>query len=166
VADIVAGQKANLDCDLKYVTNLIDLTSTPRKLQELTALLDYGPLAFDQIMSTIDWRGQPAGTSPEYNGPWARVGLILNTENKAKQYFPPPKQPPPPPAVPGCSSPLKPVAANYRPTSASLAFPASGGGQPKAAGEVIIALCLGLVVMASLSWRSVRHPKAVPGAVT
>jgi phospholipid/cholesterol/gamma-HCH transport system substrate-binding protein len=157
-ADIVANQKANLDCDLKYVTNLIDLTSRPRKLQELTALLDFGPIAFDNIMKTIDWTGQPSGTGPEWNGPWARVGLILNGENKATQYYPPPKQAPPPPQVPGCSSSLKPVVANYRPATASLTAARPGHGLPGAAGEGVLMLCFGLLVAASLSWRALSRP--------
>jgi phospholipid/cholesterol/gamma-HCH transport system substrate-binding protein len=156
-ADIVAGQKANLDCDLKYVTNLIDLTSTPRKLQELTTLLDKGPQAFDQIMNTIDYEKTGPGNTG-FSGPWARVGLILNGENKATQYYPPPKEPPPPPPVPGCSSPLKPVAANYRPANAGLTIPAGHRGTPGAVGDGVILLCLGLVVMASLSWRGLARP--------
>jgi phospholipid/cholesterol/gamma-HCH transport system substrate-binding protein len=158
VADIVAAQKANLDCDLKYVTNLIDLTSTARKQQELTALLDYGPLAFDQIMNTIDYESKGPGNTG-YSGAWARVGLILNGENKAIQSYPPPRQPPPPPAVPGCSSPLKPVAANYRPATASLRV--SEARLPVTAGEGVIALCLVLVGLATLSWRTRLRPEDV-----
>ena len=150
-ADIVANQKANLDCDLKYLGNLIDLTSTPRKQQELTTLLDVAPKAFAQVTDTIDFNSPgPAGTG--FSGPWVRVGLVLNSTSPALQYNPPKPEPPPPP-VPGCSSPLKAAPANYRPASFRTTLPVPRPMVPPGVADGVVLLCLGLVVAATLYWR-------------
>lgn len=79
-ADLVAANKRELDCSIKVLDLLIDETTTPRRLQELSALLDIGPKAFNNLNDVID---------READGPWIRVGNITNTENPPAQYVPP-----------------------------------------------------------------------------
>ncbi|HEX2851267.1 MAG TPA: MCE family protein [Acidimicrobiales bacterium] len=98
--DLVAAEKGNLDCSLKDLTVVIDETSTPHRLQGLSALLTYGPPAYAGLWDSVDH---------EADGPWLRVGNIANTENPPAQYVPP-KKLPAVNAVPACDSPLRPVA--------------------------------------------------------
>src|SRR5581483_643882 len=96
-ADLVANQKANLDCDLKILGVIVDETSTPRRLAELAALLEIGPRANDQLFDATD---------VEPDGRWIRVGLVTNSNNKPPVYVPPKPLPPAKP-VPDCTSALK-----------------------------------------------------------
>jgi phospholipid/cholesterol/gamma-HCH transport system substrate-binding protein len=121
-ADLVANQKANLDCDLKILGVIVDETSTPRRLAELAALLEIGPKANDQLFDATD---------VEPDGRWIRVGLVSNTNNKPPVYIPPKALPAAKP-VPDCTSALTPAllggqarAASAGPASSTL--PATGG---------------------------------------
>jgi phospholipid/cholesterol/gamma-HCH transport system substrate-binding protein len=141
-ADLVGTEKANLDCDLKVLTVLLDETSTPRRLQELGALLDIGPKAFDGLYDSID---------VEPDGPWIRVGNISNTENPPAQYAPP-KQLPPVQQVPACTSALQAArvataastagtSGDYRPRTAPAGepLPATGAAGAGTAGGLLLA---------------------------
>jgi hypothetical protein len=159
-ADIVASQKTNLDCDLHDLGQLIDLTSTPRKVQELTTLLDVGPTAFGDVWSSLDVGPGPAGTDSSYSGPWIRVGLTSNPNNGVGPYPPNPNDSvdhdqvaPPPPAVGPCQSRLRPDAVNYRPTNVS-AQSTLAGPLPTAAGDVMLGLSGALAAMAVLRRRA------------
>ncbi|HEX9549049.1 MAG TPA: MCE family protein [Acidimicrobiales bacterium] len=153
-ADLVAAEKANLDCILKGLNPIIDLTSTPQKLKELTALLQLSPVALAHSADVVDINQGPPGVG----GPWARIGFILNANNPAPA-FNPPAVPPPPPAVPPCTSPLKPrTVADYR--------PASGRGQSPLsplAGDILLAACL-VLVAASLVQRRLQTAVAADSA--
>jgi phospholipid/cholesterol/gamma-HCH transport system substrate-binding protein len=114
-ANLVAGQKGNLDCDLKILENLTDETSTDLRLRQLAAVLDIGPRAFADVWDTRD---------VEPDGIWLRVGLVSNSTNPAPQFVPAKTVPPTRP-VPACASPLRPVALDYTPaaTTAPAAAP-------------------------------------------
>jgi phospholipid/cholesterol/gamma-HCH transport system substrate-binding protein len=163
VADIVAAQKGNLDCSLKYLNQLIDLTSTPRKVNELTALLDLGPTGFADVWSTLD-RNDPGPTGvPGGAGPWIRVGFIVNTQTAPAWPANPSDKvdqdlnfPTPPPVGP-CTSPLRPDPPNYRPASA--VFGMGQGPLPPVAADILLGLCLALAAMAVLRRRSFAGPR-------
>ena len=120
VANLVAAAQGNLDCTLKGLDPVLDLTSTPRKLRELSTLLDVGPKAFAGINDSVDFDSGPSGTG--LKGAWLRVGLTLNSNNPAVLYNPVHTFPAPA-AIPSCTSALRPVAADYRPTNISARFP-------------------------------------------
>ncbi|HET7654325.1 MAG TPA: MCE family protein [Acidimicrobiales bacterium] len=140
-ADIVANNKGNLDCDLKVLERVLDMTTTPEKLAGLTTLLQKGPTGFANLWDTRD---------VEADGSiWIRVGLIANPNNKAPQYVPP-NQVPPGPAVKPCQSPLKPVSTgDYTPLST-----ASPAAFTRPVGTVVLVGTLLLLVSGVLlRWR-------------
>jgi phospholipid/cholesterol/gamma-HCH transport system substrate-binding protein len=136
-ADLVAAEKANLDCDLKVLEVLVDETTTPRRLAELRALLEIGPRAFGGLYDSID---------VEPDGPWIRVGNVANTVNPPAQYVPP-KPLPPEKAVLACASQLRAVTSlgtgDYRPRTAPPAapgaLPATGAAGAAAGGLALLA---------------------------
>ena len=140
-ADLVAAEKANLDCDLKILEQLIDETTTPRRQAELRALLEVGPRAFAGLYDSIDL---------EPDGPWIRVGNISNDVNPPAQYLPP-RTLPPVQAVAACASQLRAVTSlgsgDYTPRSAPPqppgALPATGAAGAAAGG---LALLVGWVL--------------------
>jgi hypothetical protein len=158
MADIVAAEKANLDCSLKSLGSLIDMSTTTRKEQELAALLDVGPRAFSGVWDSVDVGPGPSGTN--YSGPWIRVGMVNNSSNPSPQYVPAKAQPVPPP-VAACSSPLRPVAANYRPTNVSATSATGRSPLPPGAGDILIGHCLALAAMALLQWRAFTRKMGV-----
>jgi phospholipid/cholesterol/gamma-HCH transport system substrate-binding protein len=153
LADLVAAQQGNLDCTLKGLNPLLDLISTPRKLKELTTLLDVGPKAFGGVFDSRDVDTGPSGTG--YRGVWLRVGLTLNATNPAVLYNPP-KSFPAPATVGTCVSKLKPVSADYRPMKISATFPLLSRTLPRWAGDGVTGICLGLVGLAYLRRRPRR----------
>lgn len=106
---LVAANKANLDCDLKVLERLIDLSSTDRRLAGLAATLDLGPRAFSSPWDTRD---------VEADGVWVRVGTVNNSTNPPQQFVPP-KTLPAVRAVPTCRSSLPASGGDYRPSSAA-----------------------------------------------
>src|SRR4051812_5150208 len=120
LADLVAAQKGNLDCDLKILEQVTDATTTDQKIKELAALLDIGPRGFNGV-----WDSRDVETAGPFPGPWIRVGLITNGNNPAPQYVPP-KEVPAGVKVPACSSPLRPVTVQ----GADYVPPSGGGGTP------------------------------------
>jgi phospholipid/cholesterol/gamma-HCH transport system substrate-binding protein len=94
LADLVSDQKGNLDCTLKDLANLTTVAGSPAQIGNLNALLANGPAGFSTLARTIDH---------EPDGPWARVNLIVEPTNPAKQYVPPLGLPAVP-AVPPCAS--------------------------------------------------------------
>jgi phospholipid/cholesterol/gamma-HCH transport system substrate-binding protein len=158
VADIVAAEKGNLDCSLKSLANLIDMSTTPRKQQELTALLDVGPRAFNGVWDSLDFGAGPTGTN--YSGPWIRVGMVNNSSNPAPQYVPTRSQPVPPP-VAACSSPLRPDAPTYRPTNVSAVLGTGRRPLPPVVGYLMMSLCLALAALAVLRRRAFTRPRRI-----
>jgi phospholipid/cholesterol/gamma-HCH transport system substrate-binding protein len=153
-ADLVAAEKGNLDCDLGVLELLLDETTTPRRLDELRALLRIGPKAYAQFYDTIDL---------EPDGPWIRVGNISNTENPPAQYVPP-KDLPPVQEVAACTSALRAVSqieatrsGDYTPRSAAPAagsLPATGAMGAASGGVLLLG---GWAVTAWLRRRSGRR---------
>lgn len=119
VANLVAAAQGNLDCTLKGLNPLLDLTSTPTKLKELSTLLDVGPKAFAGINDSVDFDSGPSGTG--LSGAWLRVGLVVN-QNKPAVLYNPVHSFPAPVAIPVCSSALRPASGDYRPTNISARF--------------------------------------------
>lgn len=155
-ADLIASQKGNLDCILKDLDPVIDLTSTVRKQQELAALLDVGPTAFADTWDAVDF--QP-------DGPWVRVGLISNPNNPPRQYNPPKPLPVAPP-TPACNSALQPASPDYRPPSGSSVGGAGRSGPlPPAAGGMLLAVSVALGGLALVRRRGDVRPAGGPGIV-
>jgi phospholipid/cholesterol/gamma-HCH transport system substrate-binding protein len=147
VAGIVADQKSNLDCDLKVLEVLTDETSQPRRQQELSALLDIGPRAFNGVWDVRD---------VEPDGVWVRVGFTENTANPPPQFVPA-KELPKVRTVPACSSSLRPVtvAADYVPHSGGEG---GGGGAGQTGVALALAVIAGGVVIRSAGL-SLRVPR-------
>jgi phospholipid/cholesterol/gamma-HCH transport system substrate-binding protein len=154
VADLVANQKGNLDCALKLLNPVLDLTTTPRKLQELRALLDVGPKAFADVVDTIDF---------EPDGPWIRVGLLANPANPPPQNNPP-KTVAPTPAPVSCPPALAPASPDYRPPANSAVFGGPAGPLSPKAGEGLVALSGALLALAVLRRRAALKESAAPVA--
>jgi phospholipid/cholesterol/gamma-HCH transport system substrate-binding protein len=142
VADIVANNKGNLDCDLKVLERVVDATTTPERLQGLATLLRNAKAGFGGLWDTRDVESD--------GSVWIRVGLIANPNNPPPQYVPP-NQVPPAPAVKPCQSPLRPVSVgNYTPVSASPA------AFTRPAGEIALVGMLLLVLSGALLRRMPR----------
>ena len=94
LADLVDSQKGNLDCVLHDLGDVIDVTSTPARIEGTGYLLENGKEAFDDVFATRD-------EAPD--GVWVRVNLLEDPTNPAKQYDPP-LELPLVPAVPECAS--------------------------------------------------------------
>ena len=136
-ADLVARNKGNLDCSLKVLERVIDITSEDRSQAELRALLDIGPRAYAGVWDSRD---------VEADGVWFRVGNISNGSNPPRQYVPP-KERPAVAEVQPCRSPLRATGIDYRPGRASrmpvASLPATGGG---AAGGALVLGALALAI--------------------
>ncbi len=161
VANVVAAAQGHLDCTLKGLNPLLDLTSNPRKLQELATLLDVGPRAFTGINDSVDFDAGPSGTG--LRGAWLRVGVTLNSNNPAVLYNPVHTFPLPQ-ATPSCTSALHPVAGDYRPTNISARFPVLSGDLSGPAADALTGACLGLLGLAFArrrrAWRRLRREAA------
>jgi hypothetical protein len=127
---------------------LLDLTSTPRKLKELATLLDVGPKAFAGINDSVDFDNGPSGTG--LSGAWLRVGLVVNQNNPAVLYNPV-HQFPAAAAIPSCTSALRPVSGDYRPTNISARFALLSGDLPGPVADALFGACLALVALALAS---------------
>lgn len=140
-ATLVHGHKGDLDCDLKTLELVTDLTTTPVHLAGLATVLDVAPTAFDQLLDATDMDANPP-IGPK--GRWVRVGFKVNvTHNKAPQFVPA-KVLPPVRAVPECLSPLRVQSLSYRPISASAA------GAPELPMTERTLVTLGLALLAAL----------------
>jgi virulence factor Mce-like protein len=153
VANLVGASEGNLDCTLKGLNPLLDLTSSPAQLKDLSTLLDVGPQAFAGVNDSVDFDAGPSGTG--LRGAWLRVGLVLNTNDPAVQYNPVHTFPAPAP-VAICTSSLKPVTADYRPTNISSRFPVLPATLAGPASDGVIAVALGLFLLA-LAARGREH---------
>ena len=133
-ADLVAAEKGTLDCILKGLELVVDETTTPRRLDELDALLRIGPKAFEGVWQSRD---------VEADGPWLRVGNITNRERPPAAYVPP-RQLPEPARVVRCRSQFSSVrGASYRPrtaapTNSPATLPATGAAGFATGGAVLL----------------------------
>src|SRR3954447_6715828 len=131
-ADLVAAHKADLDCDLKTLELLTDITTTDHNLQGLQTVLTAAPVAFGDLWDASDVDpipGYPSDpTSPVKR--WVRVGFKVNLGYNQAPQFIPPRVLPPVAEVQACVSPLHAGAPDYVPASANspVVFLASTGG--------------------------------------
>lgn len=154
-ADLVAKHKADLDCDLKTLEIVTDVTNTPARLDELSYMLDQAEPAFNELVDASEIRQGPVGRP----GRWLRVGLMTNPQNPPPEFVPA-KLLPVPKAVPACSSPLRPAGIDYLPAASTgpavpvPSLPATGG-----AGLVVAALALvgGALIVRSCSSAGTRQ---------
>ena len=149
-ADLVADVKGDLDCILKDLDDVIDLTTTDANLENLRQTLDLAPEAFGYVFMTRD--NEPQGL-------WVRVNLLLETGNPTKVYVPP-HELPPVPEVPACVSTLSSGGVRFDSTGgAGTGSIVAGSTLPATGGETAPALLLLLVVAAGFTLaarRSVR----------
>lgn len=131
-ADLVSKHKADLDCDLKTLELLTDITTTPQNLQGLQTVLSAAPVAFGDLWDASDVDPIPGYPSDPVSPVkrWVRVGFKVNPAyHQAPQYIPP-RELPPVAEVQACVSPLHSGAPDYVPASANspTKFLASTGG--------------------------------------
>jgi phospholipid/cholesterol/gamma-HCH transport system substrate-binding protein len=120
-ADLVAGHKADLDCDLKTLELVTDVTTTDHNLQGLQTVLTGAPVAFGDLWDASDVDPIP-GYPVDPISPvkrWVRVGFVVNPGYNQAPQFAPPRVLPPVAQVPACVSPLHADAPDYVPASAT-----------------------------------------------
>lgn len=148
-ADLVAKHKADLDCDLKTLELLTDVTTTPQNLQGLQTVLSVGPIGFADL-----WDASDVDPIPSYpHDPispvkrWERVGFKVNPGYNPAPQFVPPHVLPPVAEVPACVSPLHANAPDYVPASVNgpNAVLASTGGTA-AAGFALALIAAALIL--------------------
>jgi phospholipid/cholesterol/gamma-HCH transport system substrate-binding protein len=158
-ADLVAKHKADLDCDLKTLELVTDVTTTDHNLQGLQTVLTAAPVAFGDLWDASDVDpipGYPADPiSPVKR--WVRVGFKVNPAYNPAPQFAPPHLLPPVAEVPACVSPLHANASDYVPASATgaSAVLATTGG------TAVIGIALALMAAALILRESF---KGVPSA--
>jgi hypothetical protein len=116
----VAKHKADLDCDLKTLELVTDVTTTDHNLQGLQTVLSGAPVAFGDLWDASDVDPIP-GYPTDPVSPvkrWVRVGFKVNFTNPAPQYVPP-RVLPPVAEVPACVSPLHADSPDYVPAAAT-----------------------------------------------
>ena len=144
LADLVSDEKSNLDCTLHDLADVNMAAGSPEQIDTLNQLLTVGPQGFSTLAKTIDHLD---------DGPWARVNLITNPVNPAKQYSPPLALPASP-AVPACAST---VPTGRGPDFAPSDVVSSSGGLavlPATGGVALIGVAAALVA-AALGFRRV-----------
>jgi phospholipid/cholesterol/gamma-HCH transport system substrate-binding protein len=118
-ADLVAAHKGDLDCDLKTLELVTDVTTTQHNLQGLQTFLSAAPVSFDQLWDATDVDPIP-GYPVDPISPvsrWVRIGFKVNTTYNPAPQFVPPHVLPPVAQVPACVSPLRANAGNFVPSS-------------------------------------------------
>ena len=133
-----AAEKANLDCDLKILEQVIDETTRPVAWPSSTrcSRSDLGRS-----------RGSTTAIDLEPDGPWIRVGNISNDVNPPAQYVPTADASARRRPIAACSSQLRAVTSvgsgDYTPRSAPPpapgALPATGAAGAAAAGLALLA---------------------------
>jgi phospholipid/cholesterol/gamma-HCH transport system substrate-binding protein len=148
-ADLVANHKADLDCDLKTLELVTDVTTTDHNLQGLQTLLSAAPVAFGDLWDASDVDpipGYPADpVSPVKR--WVRVGFKVNPAYNPPPQFVPAHTLPAVAEVPACVSPLHADAPDYVPASATspTAVLATTGGT--AAVGIALALMAAALIL-------------------
>src|SRR5438105_6749776 len=154
-ADLVAKHKGDLDCDLKTIELLTDVTTTQHNLEGLQTVLTASPVAFGDLWDASDvdpMPGYPADPiSPVKR--WVRVGFKVNPGYNPAPQFVPPHVLPPVAEVQACVSPLLAGGADY--------VPLSGGGGPTAfiattGGTAMLGAGLAILAAALILWETAR----------
>lgn len=99
-ANLVAEQKANLDCLLTDLAPVLRLAATPEHRQGLATLLEQGPQGFGYVFSAVD---------REPDGPWIRVNLALPVGGTDPKIYSPRPSLPVVPTVSPCASTMTPA---------------------------------------------------------
>ena len=153
-ADLVAKHKADLDCDLKVLELVTDVTTTEQNLRGLQTVLTASPVAFDQLWDASDVDPIP-GYPQDPIAPvarWLRVGFKVNPAYNQAPQFNPPKELPAVMQVPACVSPL--VATNapdYVPAAATTPVTVlSSTGGVAAVGIALALLAAALILRTTL----------------
>ena len=132
LGDIVAKHKGDLDCDLKTLELVTDVTTTQHNLDGLRTLLTTGPIAFDNLWDATDVDPIPGYPADPVTGAkrWIRIGFKVNPGYNPAPQFVPPRNLPAVAQVQACVSPLQGGGADYVPASAGgpTAFLSSTGG--------------------------------------
>jgi phospholipid/cholesterol/gamma-HCH transport system substrate-binding protein len=152
-ADLVAKHKADLDCDLKTLELVTDVTTTDHNLQGLQTVLNGAPVAFGDLWDASDVDPIPGYPSDPVSPVkrWVRVGFKVNPGYNPAPQFVPPHVLPPVAEVPACVSPLHAGAPDYVPastTSTPIAVLATTGGTT-AAGIALALIAAALILKES-----------------
>ena len=159
-ADLVAKHKGDLDCDLKTLELVTDVTTTQHNLDGLRTVLTAAPTSFDQLWDATDVDPIP-GYPKDPISPvarWVRVGFIVNPGYNRAPQFVPPKELPAVVQVPACVSPLHANAADYVPASATTPVSLlSTTGGTALAGVALALLAAALILRETMKGiRSIR----------
>lgn len=117
-ADLVADEKAAIDCLLTDLAPIIRATGSEERVGDLRTLLRTAPTAFGYIASAIDQEG---------DGPWIRVNLLAPAEGADPKVYVPPRSLPAVPSIAPCASALRPAAVAAGDPSG---VGSGGGGDP------------------------------------
>jgi hypothetical protein len=152
-ADLVAKHKADLDCDLKTLELVTDVTTTDHNLQGLQTVLSGAPVAFGDLWDASDVDPIPGYPSDPVSPVkrWVRVGFKVNPGYNQAPQFVPPHTLPPVAEVPACVSPLHADAPDYVPASTASgpsAILATTGGTT-AAGFALALMAAALILRMS-----------------
>jgi len=149
-ADLVSKHKADLDCDLKTLELVTDVTTTDHNLQGLQTVLTASPVAFGDLWDASDVDPIP-GYPTDPVSPvkrWVRVGFKVNPGYHPAPAFIPPHVLPPVAEVPACVSPLHANAGDYVPASTTggpSAILATTGGT-SALGVALALMAAALII--------------------
>lgn len=99
-ADLVADQKANLDCLLTDLAPVLRLAARPDHRVGLATLLEQGPQGFGYVFRSVD---------REPDGPWIRVNLALPVGGTEPQVYSPRRSLPVVPTISPCASTMTPA---------------------------------------------------------
>lgn len=140
-ADLVGDVKKDLDCVLKDLDSVIDVTSTDENLGHLVTTLERGPTAFEYVFLTRD---------EEPDGVWVRTYTLFDSVNPPEQYIPP-KELPAVPEISPCVSELAPrgssgAAASVEGQAAIAAVPFTPASDDRTGAAVVTVLASGLAL--------------------
>ncbi len=170
-ADLVAEQKANLDCLLTDLAPVLRLAATPDHRAGLATLLEKGPQGFGYVFQAVD---------REPDGPWVRVNLALPVGGTDPKIYTPRASLPVVPTISPCASAMTPASifpATPSDEDRSASLDAAGAGSegpaedlvPRTAAEVLdhpaerlpaagpLAAILALVVLAGSAGQIAVH---------
>jgi phospholipid/cholesterol/gamma-HCH transport system substrate-binding protein len=144
---LVRDHRGDLSCLLGTVGRVVDVTTTPARIEGLKTTLDGLPAAFDDVFAATD-----VETLNGAKRRWVRVGFLENTSSPPPQFLPAKPTPPPVPAVPPCAAVTTASADPGVPVTPVGRLPATGGHG--AAGPALAALAL-----AGCGWQSSQRAR-------
>ena len=124
-ADLVADQKANLDCLLTDLAPVLHVAGA-QHLDDLATLLRHGPIGFGYVFSAVD---------READGPWIRVNLALPVGGTDPKIYTPRATLPVVPTISPCASAMRPTSVFPTRTPEAPTSAPAAGSVPKAASS-------------------------------